>query len=77
MKILKKLDLRQMTREELTNTRGGEGESSRNLSVATATPFTDREHFVYDDNGKLVAHYLTMLESPMREMDTVSKPLHP
>lgn len=77
MKTLKKLDLRQMTREELTNTRGGDGESSSTTSIVTEGHLPDRENFVYNDNGKLIAHYIAYSATPVRVADTVYMPIRP
>ncbi len=71
MKNLKKLDLRQMTREELTNTRGGDGATRHTISITTTMPLADQENTVYDDNNQVIGHYIAYAATPVRAADTV------
>lgn len=77
MQNLKKLDLQQMTREELANTQGGGGETSSTISIETESHLPDRENFVYDDNGNRTAHYIAYSATPVRAADTVYIYLRP
>ncbi|MCM1531544.1 MAG: hypothetical protein NC048_02225 [Bacteroides sp.] len=77
MKNLKKLDLHQITREELANTRGGDGGTSSAISIATERQLPDRENFIYDDKGVLLAHYIAYSATPVRAADTSYTYLRP
>ena len=71
MKTLKKLDLRQMTREELTNTRGGDGATRYTISITTTMPFADKENTVYNDSNQAIERYVAYTATPVRAADTV------